>query len=89
MFVNANAKTRSDYTIQVGSNASVNIQVDKGDVNLVAPQGEINMKAENMNVDITKDFRVKAQSVNFEVSGSWLERVQGTNRKTGDRIDLN
>ena len=89
MFVNANAKTRSDYTIQVGSNASVNIQVDKGDVNLVAPQGEINMKAEDMNIDITKDFRVKAQSVNFEVSGSWKELVQGTNRKTGDRIDLN
>jgi uncharacterized protein (DUF2345 family) len=89
VFVNANAKTRSDYTIQVGSNASVNIQVDKGDVNLVAPQGEINMKAEDMNIDITKDFRVKAQSVNFEVSGSWKELVQGTNRKTGARIDLN
>ena len=89
VFVNANAKTRSDYTIQVGSNASVNIQVDKGDVNLVAPQGEINMKAEDMNIDVTKDFRVKAQSVNFEVSGSWKELVQGTNRKTGARIDLN
>ena len=89
VFVNANAKTRSDYTIQVGSNASVNIQVDKGDVNLVAPQGEINMKAENMNVDINNDFRVKAKSVNFQVSGSWLEAVDGTNRKTGSRIDLN
>jgi hypothetical protein len=89
VFVNANATADSHYTIQVGNNANVNIQVDKGDVNLVAPQGEINMKAENMNVDINNDFRVKAKSVNFQVSGSWLEAVDGTNRKTGSRIDLN
>jgi hypothetical protein len=73
----------------VGNKANVNIQVNNGDVNVVAPQGNLNMKAENMNIDITKDFRVKAQSVNFQVSGSWLEAVDGTNRKTGSRIDLN
>ena len=47
------------------------------------------MKAEDMNIDITKDFRVKAQSVNFEVNGSYKEIVTGTNKKTGARIDLN
>jgi hypothetical protein len=89
VFVNANATADSNYTIEVGNNANVNIQVNKGNVNVVAAQGEINMKAEDMNIDVTKDFRVKAQSVNFEVNGSWKEIVQGTNKKTGDRIDLN
>ena len=89
VFVNANATADSHYTIQVGSNANVNIQVDKGDVNVVATQGAINMKAEDMNIDIAKDFRVKAQSVNFEVNGSWKEAVTGTNTKTGSVINLN
>ena len=89
VFVNAQAKTSNNYTIQVGSNANVNIQVDKGDVNVVTTQGAINMKAEDMNIDIAKDFRVKAQSVNFEVNGTYKEIVTGTNTKTGSRIDLN
>ena len=89
VFVNADASADSHYTIQVGSNANVNIQVDKGDVNVVATQGAINMKAEDMNIDIAKDFRVKAQSVNFEVNGSWKEAVTGTNTKTGSVINLN
>ena len=89
VFVNANATADSNYTIQVGSNANVNIQVDKGNVNVIATQGEINMKAEDMNIDITKDFRVKAQSVNFEVNGSLKEIVTGTNTKTGNPINLN
>ena len=79
----------SNYTIQVGSNANVNIQVDKGNVNLIATQGEINMKVEDMNIDVTKDFRVKAQSVNFEVNGSYKEIVTGSNTKTGAPINLN
>ena len=89
VFVNADATENNNYTIEVGNNANVNIQVNKGDVNVVATQGAINMRAEDMNIDITKDFRVKAQSVNFEVSGSWKELVQGTNKKTGSQIDLN
>ena len=89
VFVNANGTADSNYTIQVGSNANVNVQVDKGNINLVAGQGEINMKAEDMNIDITKDFRVKAQSVNFEVNGSYKEIVTGTNTKTGNPINLN
>ena len=89
VFVNANGTADSNYTIQVGNNANVNVQVDKGNINLVAGQGEINMKAEDMNIDITKDFRVKAQSVNFEVNGTFTEKVLGVNTKTGKPINLN
>ena len=79
----------NNYTIQVGSNANVNIQVDKGDVNVVTTSGDINMKAENMNVDITETFGVKCRNMNFEVNGTLKELVTGENKKTGAPINLN
>ena len=89
VFVNANATADSHYTIQVGSNANVNIQVDKGDVNVVTTSGDINMKAENMNMDITNNFGVKCRTMNVEVNGNLKEIVSGTNTKTGKPINLN
>ena len=89
VFVNAQAKTSNNYTIQVGTNANVNIQVDKGDVNVVSRQGDINMKAENMNLDITETFGVKCRNMNVEVNGILKERVLRENSKTGKPINLN
>ena len=89
VFVNAQAKTSNNYTIQVGTNANVNIQVDKGDVNVVSRQGDINMKAENMNLDITETFGVKCRNMNVEVNGTLKEIVTLENRKTGKPINLN
>ena len=95
VFVNAKAQssgsdsTKNDYTIQVGSNASVNVQVDKGNVNVIATQGTINMKSENMNLDITETFGVKCRNMNVEVNGILKERVLRENSKTGKPINLN
>ena len=89
VFVNAQAKTSNNYTIQVGTNANVNIQVDKGDVNVVSRQGDINMKAENMNIDVTETFGVKCRNMNIEVNGRLKERVLRENSKTGKPINLN
>ena len=89
VFVNAQAKTSNNYTIQVGTNANVNIQVDKGDVNVVSRQGDINMKAENMNIDVTETFGVKCRNMNVEVNGILKERVLRENSKTGKPINLN
>jgi len=89
VFVNASATASNDYTIQVGSNANVNIQVDKGDVNVVATQGNVNMKAENMNLDVTETFGVKCRNMNVEVNGTLRELVTGENKKTGKPINLN
>ena len=89
VFVNASATASNDYTIQVGSNANVNIQVDKGDVNVVATQGNVNMKAENMNLDVTETFGVKCRNMNVEVNGTLKELVTGENKKTGKPINLN
>ena len=73
----------------MGSNANVNIQVDKGDVNVVATQGNVNMKAENMNLDVTETFGVKCRNMNVEVNGTLKELVTGENKKTGKPINLN
>ena len=89
VFVNAGAKTDNNYTIQVGTNANVNIQVDKGDVNVVTRQGDVNMKAENMNIDVTETFGVKCRNMNVEVNGTLKEIVTLENRKTGKPINLN
>jgi hypothetical protein len=89
VFVNANATADSHYTIQVGSNANVNIQVDNGDVNVVTTSGDINMKAENMNIDVANNFGVKTRTMNVEVNGTLKEIVTGENKKTGAPINLN
>jgi hypothetical protein len=90
VFVNASAKTGNNYTIEVGNKSNVNIQVNKGDVNVHAADGNINMKSGgSIRMDAAQDIRITAQSFGADISGSWNEKVQGTNRKTGERIDLN
>ena len=90
VFVNAAAKTGNNYTIEVGNNANVNIQVNKGDVNVHAADGNINMKSGgSIRMDAAQDIRITAQSFGADISGTWSEKVQGTNTKTGERIDLN
>ena len=105
VFVNADASTDDqNYTIQVGKNANVNIQVDEGNVNVVTKgSGDINLKsARNINME-TLGFRLQAQTVDIDVSGQWTESSKDKTENTGahvmnsttqdinatDRIDLN
>ena len=62
VFVNADGSTDDhNYTIQVGNNANVNIQVDKGDVNVVTTQGDINLKSgKNIHMDATQGIYMKS-----------------------------
>ena len=82
--------TKYHYTIEVGNNANVNIQVNKGDVNVVASDGNINMKTgKNIHMDAAQGIYMTAQQFSAEIAGSWNEKVQGTNTKTGKTINLN
>jgi len=45
VLVNSSGKAGNNYNIQVGKGANVTIQCDKGDINLIAKDGDINMKA--------------------------------------------
>ena len=84
-------QTNNHYDIQVGPNASVNIQVDKGDMNVVLKDGKL-----NTNVD--GDYNMKiGGNMNLDVRGNKTETVSGskTSNTTGNvihrgaRIDLN
>jgi hypothetical protein len=90
VFVNANAaQDGNHYTIEVGNNANVNIQVNKGDVNVVASDGTINLKSgQDINIEAAQAIRLKASSLDAEINGPWTENVTGVNRKTGSEIDM-
>ena len=90
VFVNADGGYSSHYTIEVGKNANVNVRVNKGNINLVTTEGDINIKSsQDVNIEAAQAFRVKANTVDAEVTQTWTERVQGVNTKTGSKITLN
>ncbi len=80
VFVNANSSTDdSHYTIQVGNNANINIQVDKGNVNVVTKSGDINMSSgRNLNIHAAKSIRMQANTVDIAVANTWDESVGKT-----------
>ena len=90
VFVNADAGFRSHYTIEVGNNANVNIQVNKGNVNVHTVDGDINMKSgKDIVIEAAQGVFMKANTFNAEITQTWSERVQGINTKTGSKINLN
>jgi len=77
------------YTIQVGKNANVNIQVDKGNVNVVTSDGDINLKSgKDINIDAAQAIRMQSTTFDAEVQGAWTEKVEGNNTKTGKDITI-
>jgi hypothetical protein len=88
VFVNADGSTDDhNYTIQVGNNANVNIQVDKGDVNIVTTQGNINLKSgKNIHMDAAQGIYMKSASVDAEINGDWNETTQNKTESTSTHI---
>jgi len=91
IYINKDNVEGNDYTIQIGSGANVNIQVDSGDVNLVTVSG-------NVNVNSGGDYNLKVNgNMNVLVEGNISETVEGnkTSNTTGAvvhrgaTIDLN
>ena len=91
VFVNKNAEEGNNYNIEVGAGANVTVQVNKGDINMVAVDGDINMKmSDDCNIDIGGNFNVTvAGDASETVAGKKDELVTGNSKKTGARIDLN
>jgi hypothetical protein len=77
VFVNADGSTGDqNYTIEVGNNANVNIQVNKGDVNVVTTEGDISIKSGgDVNIQADKNMNLSAQNMNLEINGTWNESV--------------
>ena len=77
------AVTKYHYTIQVGKNANVNIQVDKGDVNVVTTDGDINLKSgKDIVLDAAQGIRLKSKSLDSEQSGEWNETTLNKTENT-------
>lgn len=91
IFINKNGETDNHYDIQVGPNANINIQIDKGDMNVVLKDGKLN-------TNVAGDYNMKiGGNMNLDVRGNKTETVSGnkTSNTTGNvihrgsRIDLN
>ena len=91
IFINKDGQENNHYDIQIGQNASVNIQVDKGDMNVVLKDGK-------MNTNVNGDYNMKiGGDMNLDVRGNLNETVSQdkTSNTTGNvihrgkRIDLN
>jgi len=91
IFINKDGQEGNHYDIQIGQNASVNIQVDKGDMNVVLKDGK-------MNTNVAGDYNMKiGGDMNLDVRGNLNETVSKdkTSNTTGNvihrgkRIDLN
>ena len=84
-------KDGNNYNIQVGAGANVTIQVDEGDINLIAPAdtGNINMKAGGtIAIESGQGVYIKTKLVDADVQDTWKEIVGGVNKKTGSEIDM-
>ena len=90
IMLNADGAANNHYDIQVGPNANVNIQVDKGNINMAALDGDINMFANNnMNISVGGTYKVVAGKI-LETSKSTTTRTaQGEYHTYGNPIDHN
>ena len=91
LFINKSGTENNHYDIQIGANANINIQVDKGNINLVTVDG-------NINVNSGGDYNLKvAGNYTSSVTGNKTETVSGSKTSTttgavihkGSTIDLN
>ena len=91
LYINKSGVENNYYDIQIGAGASINIQVDSGDVNIHTIQGKINMNAGgDYNLNVGGNYTV-------QVAGNTLETIEGTKTSNttgavthrGSTIDLN
>jgi len=91
IFINKSQSATNNYDIQIGPNANVHIQVDKGDINMVTVEGNV-----NMNVGGDYNLKVKGNYVS-DIWGSKRETIEGSKTSNttmsvihrGATIDLN
>ena len=91
IFINKSGAGGNNYDIQIGPNANVNIQVDKGNINLVTVDG-------NINVNSGGDYNLKVKgNYSSVIEGYKSEIIEGTKTSSttgavihkGSTIDLN
>ncbi len=98
IFINKDGQENNHYDIQIGPNANVNIQVDKGDMNVVLKNGKMNTNvAGDYNMKVGGNYNMKVEGHRtIDVAKTTTDRTQEevlhtskTYKVLGDRIDLN
>ena len=90
IFLNTDGEADNNYDIHVGPNANVNIQVDKGNINMAALDGDINMFANNnMNISVGGTLTVNAGKIDELSQTTTTRRAQKEYHTYGDPIDHN
>lgn len=81
----------NNYDIEVGSGANVNIQVNKGDVNVITVDGKINLNSgTDMNIKCGGNFELTCEgNYNETIEGAKTSDTTGAVIHRGSTIDLN
>ena len=91
IFINKTGQANNHYDIQIGPNANINIQVDKGNINLVTVDGDVNMNVGgNYNLKVKGDYYSDIWgSKNETIQGSKISNTTMSVFHRGSSIDLN
>jgi len=91
--VNSSGAEGNNYNIEVGNNANVNVEVNKGSINLttLSPDvGDININASrDLNMQVNRNFNIEVLGEYTEnVTGNKTENVGKVSIKTGSAINM-
>jgi len=91
VFINKSGTENNNYDIQIGPNANINIQVDKGNINMVTVDGNINVNSGgDYNVKVGGNFTMAVDGSEVKnVSGTTTHNTTGSTTIRGSTIDLN
>ena len=91
VYINKDGQTDNHYDIQIGPNANVNIQVDKGNLNVVTKTGQFNFDVgADFNVNVGGNYNVTVQGNKTEtIEGNKTSNTSGAVVHRGSTIDLN
>ena len=91
LFLNKSGTENNHYDIQIGANANINIQVDKGNINMVTVDGNINVNSGgDYNVKVGGNYTMTvAGNRQVDVVGTTTDNTQGAVIHKGKTIDLN
>ncbi len=92
VYINKAGEADNNYDIQVGPNANVNVQVDKGNINLVTKgEGKINVNAGgDYNLKVGGNYTSRVMGWKIEtIDGTKTSNTTGAVIHRGSTIDLN
>ena len=91
IYINKKGEENNNYDIQVGPKANINIQVDKGHINVVTVDGSININSGgDYNLKVKGNYTSSIQGNKLEtIEGKKTSNTTGAVQHRGKTIDLN